>query len=132
MSARTHACGGKIVLLQRRASAPGFTSRDRNDLARWSTSGRRAVVWDSDPAPFAMLYDGDLPWASWAVSRQDGGVLLWDCVSLEDLGRFTCMVDALAALGGICAEVPSNVVQLPLARLRPDPCGQVGAQHPRL
>lgn len=112
---------GQVIWLEPRMSAQGFTARDRSELDRWSTADRRVVIWESDPAPFAMLYDGAFPWASWAVSRQNGALLAWDCISFDDIGRFDSMVEALAAIGGPGQhgfDPPSNVISLPLGDLR--------------
>jgi hypothetical protein len=78
---------------------------------------------DHEPSDFAQLYEGSAAWASWAIARQDGLLLVWDCVTLADIGRFGRMADALAALSGVGARVAepmSNVVSLALARQRRD------------
>lgn len=121
---------GEIVRLQLRLPAPGFTARDRSELARWADAGRRTVLFgDEDGTTFAMLYDGSRPWASWAMARQDGELLVWNCVTFADLGRFGCMLDALAALCGTAGtdtiETGPNVIAFATAQLnrqRPD-CG---------
>lgn len=97
-----------VIWLPQRTVEPGFTARDRAELERWASAGRRIVLCDGESAPFAMLHDGASPWASWAVARQDphegGAVLVWNCVSLEDLGRFGCMADALSAAMGAAED----------------------------
>lgn len=76
-----------------------FTRRDVADLEGWSTEGCRAVACTSETGQFAMLYKGDHAWASWGVVRKPRGVLLWNCVTLRDIGVFPTMADALAATG---------------------------------
>ena len=91
---------GEIAWFVRRCDEPGFTARDRLELDRWMSGGCRTVVLDDDPSDYAMLYEGVTPWARWAVSRQDGRLVMWDCVTFADIGRFSSMVDALATISG--------------------------------
>ncbi|MGI4798153.1 MAG: hypothetical protein ACRYF2_18700 [Janthinobacterium lividum] len=75
-----------------------FTARDRSDLEAWMAADRRVSMCASEFGVFAMLYRGGAPWAAWGVVRQERTVLVWDCVTLADIGRFPSMFDALAAL----------------------------------
>ena len=81
-----------------RHSQIGFTGRDRADLDEWSSSAHRVSMCSSEMGMFAMVYEAGRPWASWGVVRQGRVVLLWDCVTLADIGRFSSMFDALAAV----------------------------------
>ncbi len=92
---------GEVIWLTQRQVRAGFTARDLEDLAQWASQTRRLALWDSDTGSFAMLYADRSPWASWAVTREDGMVRLWNSITLADVGRFPCMCDALAA-------IPSN------------------------
>ena len=97
----------------------GFTLRDRADLDDWSSDDHRVAVCASDMGPFAMLYEAGRPWASWGVVRQGRSVLLWDCVTLADIGRFASMIDALAAVPIDTFLAPvANVIQFAAARGR--------------
>lgn len=58
----------------------------------------RIALCSCDMGAFAMLYQNGSPWASWGIVRQDRTVLLWDCVTLGDIGRFPTMIDALRAV----------------------------------
>lgn len=91
-------------------TASGFGVEDLRELARWDRGPYRVEI---DRAPgcdligqFAMIYDGESPWASWAVGREDGQVLLWDCVTLETIGRFSSTRAALAAVPSAREESP--------------------------
>lgn len=75
-----------------------FTARDRGDLEEWMAAGRHVSMCVCEFGVFAMLYRGGAPWAAWGVVRQERTVLVWDCVTLADIGRFPSMFDALAAL----------------------------------
>lgn len=75
-----------------------FTARDRSDLDEWMAAGRRVSMCACEFGVFAMLYRGGASWAAWGVVRQGRTVLVWDCVTLADVGRFPSMFDALAAL----------------------------------
>ena len=117
----------EVIWLSQPLAEPGFTARDRAELERWASTGRRVVLYDWETVPFAMLHDGATPWASWAVAREHGvreggSVLVWNCVSLEDLGRFGCMADALAAVLGAALDegwqAASNIIPLAAARAR--------------
>ncbi len=121
MSALPIAGGGQIIWLGRRLEAPGFTARDRAELVRWASDPDREVAWENDPTEFAMLYQGSVSWALWAVARQDGRLVVWDCVTFADIGHFDCMVDALAALCGSASghdAAASNVLSFVDARRR--------------
>jgi hypothetical protein len=124
MTAATFKGQAEVIWLPQRQAAPGFTARDRAELHRWESAGRRVVLCDWETVPFAMLHDGATPWASWAVAREEGAVLVWNCVSLEDLGRFDCMADALSAVLGAVEEegwqAGSNVIPFAAARARLD------------
>lgn len=112
----------QIIFLSQRAAKPGFSPRDLAELERWSSGERRFALDDGEAGPFATLYFGRLPWASWAVARQDGEVLVWNCITLGDLGRFACMSDALAAIRNEpeaeIIQVPSNIIPFTAARAR--------------
>ena len=75
-----------------------FTARDRGDLEEWMATDRRVSMCACEFGVFAMLYRGGASWAAWGVVRQERTVLVWDCVTLADIGRFPSMFDALAAL----------------------------------
>ncbi len=75
-----------------------FTARDRSDLDGWVAADRRVSICACEFGVFAMLYRDGGSWASWGVVRQERTVLVWDCVTLADIGRFPSMYDALAAL----------------------------------
>ena len=107
---------GKIVSLGSREAVAGFTLRDRLELERWAGTGRRSAISDDGGVSLAMLYEGCHAWASWAVMRQGAELVLWNCVTFADIGRFSSMNEALAALPNNHA-VPwaplANVVALP-------------------
>ncbi len=123
----THATA-RVIRLPPRAARPGFTRRDLAELEGWARGERSFTLEEGEAGPFAMLYPRAMPWAAWGVARQDSGgadgsVLVWDCVTLADLGRFACMQEALAAMPGAAADdgrcAPSNVHWLQLAGARP-------------
>ena len=96
-----------------RGSLPGLTFRDRADLEAWAMRGRRAVLVASETGMFAMLHQDGQAWASWGVVRQSCRVLVWDCVTLVDIGRYLTMADALAAIDGDSEMTPTeNVISL--------------------
>ena len=103
-----------------------FTLRDRADLDDWSSADIRISICSSDTGPFAMLYRAGQSWASWGVVRQGRSVLLWDCITLADIGRFPSMIDALAAVPVADFPTPApNVFHLPAARARTAPLGRL-------
>ena len=101
-----------------------FTLRDREDLEDWSTADHLVSICSSDTGPFAMLYQAGRKWASWGVARQGRSVLLWDCVTLADIGVFPSMIDALAAVPIDSLPSPvANVLQFAAIRPRQAPIG---------
>ncbi|MBV8915376.1 MAG: hypothetical protein JOZ05_20345 [Acetobacteraceae bacterium] len=111
-----------VIRFQGRQETVGFTSRDLMDLQSWESDGCRLEVQPvaDRVGQLAMIYQGEAPWASWALSREGSRILLWDCVSLADLGRFDCIRHALAAVpGGTPAQVeePQSAEVIPFSRL---------------
>jgi hypothetical protein len=95
--------GAKVIQFRGRQVEARFTARDLLEFEHWRAGERRLEVDGSENdglGQFAIVYDGEQPWASWAITRENGKVLVWDCVRLSDLGRFECMHQALAALPG--------------------------------
>ena len=70
---------------------------------------------------FALIYRGEEPWAAWAVGRDGDRLLVWNCVTHVDIGRFDTMTEALAALGERPCAAPklaeTNVI--PFRRIAP-------------
>ncbi|GAC1342625.1 MAG: hypothetical protein NVSMB18_16970 [Acetobacteraceae bacterium] len=103
----------KVIQFRGAQVTAGFTCRDLMEFARWPGRGRRVEVDEGAKCDslgqFAMIHEGSDPWASWAISREGGQVRLWDCISLADLGVFTSVAAALAALPGneYAVQVPS-------------------------
>ncbi len=97
-----------------RASLATFTLRDRCDLEGWVEPDRHMTIVSCDMGSFALLYRAGTPWASWGIARQDRVVVVWDCVSLTDIGRFPSMSDALAGLPLPRSAIPAPSV-LPFA-----------------
>ncbi len=99
MHASESAQSAKVVRFQPRP-APGFTSRDLIELNGWETPDHRVEIDEAgEPlGQFAMMFQAGEPWASWAVSRDGATILVWDCVSLADIGRFETMQAALQAV----------------------------------
>lgn len=90
-----------VIRFEGRQVPAGFTCRDLMDLQRWDGEGRLEVDPVADrTGQYAMIYRGEEPWASWAITREGGRILVWDCVSLADIGRFNSMREALAAVPG--------------------------------
>ena len=109
--------------VSRQASPPsGFTRRDRADLDEWSNAGHQVSICSSELGTFATLHEAGQPWSSWGVVRQGRSVLLWDCVSLADIGSFPSMIDALAAVPTDDLAAPivpvANVIQFSAGRAR--------------
>lgn len=92
------AMAANVVRLAVRPAPGGFSPFDMNELRRWERGERRVTLCEADTGRFAMLHDVSQVWASWAVIRQGHELLLWDCVSFADVGRFATMADALAAI----------------------------------
>jgi hypothetical protein len=113
---------GNVIRLPVRAAVPGFTSRDLMDLQHWHCAGRRLEIDKlvEGIGQYAMIYRDDEPWASWAIAREAGRILVWDCISLADLGRFDCMQDALAAVPGAnrAAKQPVSAQIIPFSAVR--------------
>lgn len=107
------------VAIPQQLQAAGFTLRDRKDLEDWSNADRYASFCASDTGPFAMLYQAGKPYASWGVVRQGRSVELWDCVTLADIGKFSSMIDALAAVPiDEFPEQVANIIYFAAARMR--------------
>lgn len=87
-----------VIQFRPRATlSQGFTWLDRQVLAElgetWSVSFSQ-----SDTGPFATLYRDSATWASLGVVRQGDAVLVWNAVTLRDIGRFATMLDAASAI----------------------------------
>lgn len=99
---------GNVVRFESKRQQALFTWRDLLDLNAWDSSGRRVEVDRSEDldglGQFALVFRGNEPWATWAISREGARVLLWDCITLADIGRFDCMRQALAAIPNASAE----------------------------
>ena len=82
----------------------GFTGDDLRAFSHWEAGSNRVEIDDAsdiDPiGQFAMIYEGANPWASWAIGREGIQIVLWDCISLQTLGRFASVRAALAAIPG--------------------------------
>lgn len=116
---RGESLGEVVRLVLPHQAGQGFTPRDRLDLQLWAQARHRRVEFHAyDDGQFALLYGSAEPWASWAVARQNGLVLVWDSVTLFDIGQFGSMERALAALPAAMAPVAANVIPFPLSRLR--------------
>lgn len=120
MSSAASTGAGQVVWLAQRQARPGFSARDQLDLELWASDDRRMAIWEGEVGSFAMLYMDDAPWASWAVAREGGALRVWNTITLADVGEFSCMTDALAAVA--CApskeaEIASSVISLAAARL---------------
>ncbi len=110
---------GTVIAFVRRAGSNAFTPRDLAELTRWAGEERRFALHEDGSDMFALLYSGAAPWASWGVAREGDAVLLWNCVSLADVGCFRSMVEALAVLPGLPSPAPlPNVVCLDEIRRR--------------
>ncbi len=105
----------QVITFRAPETPAGFTSRDLLELHCWDKGGRRLEIDEyaecGEAGQFAMIYNGGEPWATWAISREDGLVLLWDCISLADIGRFATVREALARIPGAPVEtrLPSAV-----------------------
>src|ERR1700729_3519612 len=109
MQDTTDKAGRAVVVAFRCAPATfGLTARDRLDLHHWAGKDRRVEVEDG----LAMIYRGGEPWAAWAIGRDGARLLLWDCITHADIGRFEAMREALAALRPDPGPVPmvANVI----------------------
>lgn len=105
--------------LDLRHTQASFTRRDREDLEEWSSSDHRVSICTSEMGMFAMVYEAGRTWASWGVVRQGRVVLLWDCVTLADIGRFSNMIDALTAIPVDESPAPvANIIHFAAARAR--------------
>jgi len=109
--------GAKVIQFRGRQVEARFTRRDLLDFELWRSGECRVEVDRTENdgvAQFAMVYEGENSWASWAISREDRKVLVWDCISLADVGRFDCMHHALAALPGQEADpaptMPAQII----------------------
>lgn len=81
----------------------GFTADDLVIFQRLLVVGVRIEVHTDDGGTgqqFAMIYQDLQPWASWAVCRTNWDILVWNCTTSADLGRFETMWEALAFLPG--------------------------------
>ncbi len=98
-----------LVFRSRVATCDGLTIRDRMDVAVWRENARnfgydRLVVHErqaGDPpevGSFLSVYKRGEPWSRWGVTRTEGGVLAWCCVTGADVGRFATVEEALLAL----------------------------------
>jgi hypothetical protein len=120
MNAIMHA--SNVIRFEGRQATVGFTCRDLMEIQEWDGGDRRIEV---DPSvdsngQFAMIYEGEAPWASWAISRQGSRILVWDCVTLADVGWFGGMRQALAAVpGGPTAPEPTAKPQAEVIPFRP-------------
>ncbi len=97
--------------------AAGLTGRDRLELLQWAARGCRVEIEDA----LAMIYRGDEPWAAWAIGRDGERLLVWNCVTHADIGRFDTMPEALAALkaGPGAAPKPAATNVIPMRRIAP-------------
>ena len=123
---------GQVLAFRALPTAAGFSSPDLIELLAWQADGRYLVIEPGmrgdapDQAGFALVYRDDEPWASWGISRQGMGILMWDCVTHADIGRFDGVQAALDALptarrgaampAGVAATRPSAEV-IPMRRV---------------
>ena len=86
-----------------------FTARDRITLEAWQRDAERhgysrvliepgAPGTRPDGGSYALVYRSGWAWAAWGLARRDDTVLVWDCGSGADFGRFPTVQQALAAL----------------------------------
>ena len=81
---------------------------DKIDLCRWETEAAGAAFariavhegsgLSEEDADVALLYTLDGPWACWGLARCGEEVLLWRCKDGQDIGRFSSVREALAAV----------------------------------
>ena len=97
-----------IIPFRKPPVSSGFTQEDLRTFRRWDGGHYRVEIDEGEPCEtlgqFAMIYEGASCWASWAVGREGGGLVVWDCVSLRTLGRFASLRAALAAIPGAPAQ----------------------------
>ena len=85
-----------------------FGLRDRVALLAWAAEARafgicRVSLERPDPqeaqheiGDFALIYDADAEWASWAVAPEHGSYLLWSPNTGRTIGHFETLDAALA------------------------------------
>ena len=122
MSAACAGAGpGRLIAFRQILPRSGLSCRDLLDLEHWDSGGRRWQVVEGSCNPelgrYVVIHAGNTAWASWGIGRDGGALLLWDCVSHADIGRFASMQAALAALSGAAASRP---VRAAVVRFHPE------------
>ena len=86
-----------------------LSPRDREDVRCWQAQAKRCgydrlVIHErsEEDAPevgsFLSVYRRGEPWARFALTRRDGAIEAWCCVSGREWGRFKTVPEALLAL----------------------------------
>ena len=109
------------VIPFRRRPPDGFSSAELVELAGWGGSGRRLELEAAVEGQFnfALIYQDQTPWASWGLGRDGADILVWDCITHADIGRFGTLGAALAAVPagrdrGRAAPVRTSAEVIPL------------------
>ena len=84
----------------RHTGGDGLSVRDRAELGRWAARDRRLIFCPTETGEFSLIYNGPQPWASWGVTRQDGQIVVWDCITFADLCQAPTVTRALRAVEG--------------------------------
>lgn len=99
----------EVIAFRPKATA-GLSSRDLMVLSGWHIEGHgMSIEAGRDGMPsFAAISADQASWAIWGIVRQGAVVLVWNCVTHADLGRFDSMEAALMALplGGPTRPAP--------------------------
>lgn len=109
-----------IIRFPGRAGAVGFTASDLMELYRWQPGGNRLEIGEKFDGlgQFAQVFKAGESWASWAISREDGQIRLWNSLTQADIGRFATVQEALGTLPGAekLAECPRPTAEVVLFR----------------
>jgi len=94
----------------------GFNSRDLIALTCWmqrtDQHGYRRVLIEGgngeggpEEGGYVLIYAPHCDWASWGIARSNDELVIWNCGSGVDLGRFSAMLNALESLPPVWTSV---------------------------
>ncbi len=98
-----------LPFVPRNATSNRFTMKDRMDALAWDVAyaapaGARLTIHarQRDDAPevgdYIAIYRANDHWAVWGMAREGASITVWHGPTGTDLGSFTSMNDALAAV----------------------------------
>ena len=119
----------------------GFNSRDLIALTCWmqraDAHGYRRVLIEGgtgeggpEEGGYVLIYPPQQDWARWGLARSGEQIVIWNCGTGADLGRFPTMLQALESLPPVRTQ-PGGRSKARVTRVEPDrPVSRFNVVHP--